>query len=309
MRVFVTGGHGFVGKWLRAHLEECGDEVDAPDESVDVTDAEHLGEAVSAWRPDAVYHLAALAHVGESWNDPAEVFRVNALGSLNLLEACRRCPSPPVVLLVGTAEVYGAVRPEELPLTESSPLRPATPYAVSKVAAEFLGLQAHLGYGLPVISVRAFNHVGPGQSPTFAVSALARRVVEAERSGSPTLRVGNLSARRDFTDVRDVVRAYRLLVEKGVPGTVYNVCSGRDVAIEDVARRLLDLAGLDLELSPDPSLQRPVDVPVLRGDASRLRSTTGWSPLIDIDDTLGEVLDDWRHELSRTAPFSVGASD
>lgn len=309
MRVFVTGGHGFVGRWLRAHLEECGDEVEAPDESVDVTDAERLLDAVSACRPDAVYHLAALTHVGESWSDPAEVFRVNALGTLNVLQACRKAGAAPVVLLVGTAEVYGAVGPEELPLSESSPLRPVTPYAASKVAAEYLGLQAHLGYGLPVVSVRAFNHVGPGQADAFAVSALARRVVEAERSGARSIPVGNLEARRDFTDVRDVVRAYRLLVDKGQPGCVYNVCSGRDVAIAEVAGRLLELAGAQLELRADPSLQRPVDVPVLRGDASRLASATGWRPQIALDDTLGDVLAHWRQELARPAASRLAASD
>jgi GDP-4-dehydro-6-deoxy-D-mannose reductase len=159
------------------------------------------------------------------------------------------------------------------------------------VAAEFLGLQAHLGHGLPVIRVRAFNHVGPGQGESFVVSALARRIVMAQQAGSATLAVGNLSPRRDFTDVRDVVRAYRLLIERGVPGEVYNVCSGRDVAIEDVVRRLLELAGADLELEVDQSLLRPVDVPVLRGDGGRLHAATGWEPAIPLDETLRDVLD------------------
>jgi GDP-4-dehydro-6-deoxy-D-mannose reductase len=238
--------------------------------------------------------LAAFTHVGQSWGEPQEVFRVNAGGTLNLLEAARRCPSPPRVLLTSSAEVYGAVKPEYLPLTEGSSLLPVSPYAASKVAAEFLGVQAHLGHGLPVIRARSFNHVGPGQAPSFAVSALAKRIVEAERAGGKELRVGNLRPRRDFTDVRDVVRAYRLLILRGEAGAVYNVCSGIDVAIEDVAHRLLAIAGSHLDLIADPSLERPADVPVLRGDSTLLRSATGWRPEIPLDATLRAVLDHWR---------------
>jgi GDP-4-dehydro-6-deoxy-D-mannose reductase len=197
----------------------------------------------------------------------------------------------PRVLVVSSAEVYGRVQPGDLPLTEDAPLRPVSPYAASKAAAELLAVQAHLGHGLPVVRARPFNHVGPGQSPTFAVAAFAHRIVEARRTGASTLHVGNLTPRRDLTDVRDVVRAYRLLIERGVPGEVYNVCSGRDVAIEDVVRRLLELAGADLELEVDQSLLRPVDVPVLRGDGGRLHAATGWEPAIPLDETLRDVLD------------------
>jgi GDP-4-dehydro-6-deoxy-D-mannose reductase len=198
------------------------------------------------------------------------------------------------VLLTSSAEVYGAVKPEHLPLGEASPLLPVSPYAASKVAAEFLGVQAHLGHGVPVIRARSFNHVGPGQSPLFAVSGLAKRIVEAERTGGKELPVGNLKPRRDFTDVRDVVRAYRLLILRGEAGAVYNVCSGTDVAIEDVARRLLALAESGLDLVVDPGLERPADVPVLRGDSTLLRSATGWRAEITLDATLREVLDYWR---------------
>jgi GDP-4-dehydro-6-deoxy-D-mannose reductase len=220
------------------------------------------------------------------------------VGTLNILEAARACAAPPRVLLTSSAEVYGAVAEDELPVGESTPLAPVTPYAASKVAAEYLGVQAHLAYGLPVIRVRPFNHVGPGQSVGFVVPALAARIAEAARVGDRTIPVGNLAARRDLTDVRDIVRAYRLLMEMGTPGEVYNVCSGRDVAISEVADRLLRLAGADLTLVADRQLMRPVDVPVVCGDPTRLHKTTGWQPEFDLDTTLRDVLDQWRQPVA-----------
>lgn len=291
MRAFVTGGHGFVGTWLRAHLEAAGDEVVAPLlHEVDILDAGAVAGALAEARPDAVYHLAGLAHVGRSWEDAERYFEVNAAGTLHLLEAARRLTAPPRVLLVSSAEVYGAVKPDELPLTEGSPLLPVSPYAASKAAAELLGVQAHLGRGLPVVRARPFNHVGPGQEPTFAAPAFARRIVEAQRAGARTLRVGNLAARRDLVDVRDVVRAYRLLVASGQPGAAYNVCSGRDVGMDELVRLLLDLSGASLEIEVDPELMRPADVPVLRGDPAKLRAATGWAPEIPLEQSLGDVL-------------------
>lgn len=294
MRAFVTGASGFVGTWLHAHLAECGDEVVAAHHDVDVTEPGAIADAIAGARPDAVYHLAGLAHVGRSWEQPAEYFRVNALGTVHVLEAARRCRPEPRVLVVSSAEVYGTVRPEQLPVAEDEPLRPVSPYAASKAAAEQVALQAHLGHGSPVVRARPFNHAGPGQAPSFVVPAFARRIVAARREGSGELRVGNLSAHRDLTDVRDVVRAYRLLVEHGEPGEAYNVCSGRAVSVEAVVRRMLALAGADLELREDPELLRPVDVPVLRGDPSRLRRATGWEPRVALDDTLRDVLDEAR---------------
>lgn len=300
MRAYVTGGRGFVARWLRRHLESEGDEVLGADAEVDVTDPAAITDALVEARPDAVYHLAAFTHVGRSWDEPARVFAINAAGTLNLLQAARACPSPPRVLLVASAEVYGQVKADELPLTEESPLAPVSPYAMSKVAAEFAGIQAHLGYGVPVIRARPFNHIGPGQSPEFVVSALARRLVEAARSGAPSITVGNLSARRDFTDVRDVVRAYRLLVAGGgQAGGVYNVCSGQDVSIAEVADKLVALsrgAGHHppVGLVADPALVRPVDIPVLRGDPRRLHMATGWEPAIGLDETLRDVLAHWQ---------------
>lgn len=297
MKALVTGGTGFVGGWLQEHLWACGDDVVAVGEEVEISDAEAVREAVAAARPDAIYHLAARAHVGDSWGDPVATVEVNTLGTLHVLEAARTLPSLPRILLVSSAEVYGVVGPDDLPVVEDRLLRPVTPYAASKAAAEDLGVQAWLGYGVPVIRARAFNHAGPGQAPTFLISALCRRVVEAERARSPEIAVGNLDPERDFTDVRDVVRAYRLLVEHGAPGEAYNVCSGRSVAVRDIVARIIEISGAGLRLREDPELLRPVEVPVLRGSNERLRSATGWSPEITLDDTLRDSLTWWRSHL------------
>jgi GDP-4-dehydro-6-deoxy-D-mannose reductase len=293
MRALITGGKGFVGHWLAAHLKDGGDEVAVIDLETDVADGAAVRRVMADVAPDAIYHLAAMTHVGESWDDPSRVLRVNVLGTAEVLAAARTLPASPRVLVVSSAEVYGVVRPEQLPLNEQTPAAPASPYAASKLAAEAVALQAWRGFDQPVLVVRPFNHIGPGQSPNFFVPALAKRIVEAKRSGAGSLSVGTLSTRRDFTDVRDVVGAYRLLVERGEPGTVYNVCSGRDVAMAEVAAQLLELAGTDLTFETDPALVRPVDVPVLRGDASLLRSTTGWEPTIPLATTLADVLSSW----------------
>lgn len=297
MRVFVTGGHGFVGTHLLAHLRELGDDVVAPDQhDVDLNDQAGLIAAMTRAQPEAVIHLAALAHVGESWADPARTFDVNAVGTLHLLEAARRVTPPPRVLLIGSAEVYGPVQPVDLPLTEDHRLYPVTPYAVSKVAAEYLGIQYHAGFGVPVVRARSFNHIGPGQAGRFVVADLAGRIADAIKNGDGgPLRVGNLTPRRDFTDVRDVVRSYRMLITHGVPGEAYNVCSGVDISIGTLAQRLLAVAEVDFAFEPDPALMRPVDVPVLVGDNSRLRSATGWKPQIALDDTLRDVLSPLLH--------------
>jgi GDP-4-dehydro-6-deoxy-D-mannose reductase len=293
MRALITGGKGFVGQWLAAHLKDHGDDVAVIDVETDVADGAAVRRVMTDVVPEVVYHLAALTHVGESWDDPSRVLRVNVLGTAEILAAARALQPGPRVLVVSSAEVYGIVRPEQLPLGEDMPTVPASPYAASKLAAEAVALQAWRGYGQPVIVVRPFNHIGPGQSPGFFVPALAKRIVEARRSGAGSLRVGTLTTRRDFTDVRDVVGAYRLLVEKGVPGEVYNVCSGRDVAMAEVAAQLLELAGAALTLETDPELVRPVDVPVLRGDGTRLYDVTGWRPVIPLATTLADVLASW----------------
>jgi GDP-4-dehydro-6-deoxy-D-mannose reductase len=294
MRAFVTGGHGFVGTWLRRYLEAEGDEVVAPGPEVDVTDAEALRRALQAARPDALYHLAAASHVGQSWEDPRETFRVNALGTLEVLSALRGLERSVRTLLVSSSEVYGPVPAEEQPIGEDRPLRPLSPYAASKAAAELVGVQAWLGYGQEVVVARPFNHVGPGQRDDFVVAALARRVAEAERAGAKEITVGNLEAVRDFTDVRDIVRAYRLLVVHGQSGVAYNVSSGVGRRIADVAGSLVAGADGQLSLVPDPALQRPSEVSVLVGSPTRLSAETGWTPQIPFEVTLADTLSYWR---------------
>jgi GDP-4-dehydro-6-deoxy-D-mannose reductase len=290
VKALVTGAGGFVGGHLGAHLaNDCDDEVTALDREVDVTDGPAIAEAVGSARPEAVYHLAALSHVGDSWADPAEVLRVNTVGTLHVLRACADAGVDRVVV-VGSAEQYGAVDEDALPISEDTPLRPRSPYAASKVAAEYVALQAFLGQGVGTIRVRAFNHTGPAQSPRFLVPALAKRIADAERDKDDEIAVGSLEPVRDLTDVRDVVRAYRLLAERGQPGEVYNVCSGTGVTVRDLAEQLIGRAERSLRLRIDPSLVRPVDVPFLIGDNSKLVGDTGWSPTIPLDRTLSEVL-------------------
>lgn len=303
MRAFVTGALGFVGRHLVAHLEASGDDVTTTDPSAggaDITDAEAIGAELAAARPEVVYHLAGWADVGGSWQHPVPAFRANAEGTLNVLSAARDAGVERVVA-VSSADVYGQAGPDEMPLTEDSPLRPSSPYAASKVAADYLGLQAWLGHQLGVMRVRAFNHLGPGQTDRFVASALASRIARAECDGGTTLTVGNLSARRDYTDVRDVVRAYRLLAEAGEPGEAYNVCSGVDLAVQDLVDQLLALSSADLTLEVDPDLFRPVDTPVLRGSHDKLTAATGWEPEVPIATTLSDLLDDWRQRLAREA--------
>ncbi len=294
MRVLVTGSKGFVAQWLLAHLEAIGDHITGLDAEVDITDAPALTDAITGAAPDAICHLAAQASVGASWKDQAATYAVNTFGALNVLEAARACNRPPRVLLISSSEVYGRVQSEDLPIREEQPFAPVSPYAASKAAAELIGLQAWLGGGLEVVRARPFNHTGPGQRPDFVVPALAKQVAALAASGSGVLETGNLEARRDLTDVRDVVRAYRLLLESGAPGEVYNVCRGEAVSIHEVARRLLALAGVDAEMVVDPARIRPVDLPELRGDPGRLLAATGWVPEIPLDDTLAAVLEYWR---------------
>ena len=295
MRSLITGGRGFVGTWLAEHLRDCGDDVVQIDQEVEITDPAALLTAVTDAAPEAIYHLAAMTHVGQSWDEPLRALEVNVMGTGALLAAARRCGTDPKILVTSSAEVYGAVTdPSLLPLTEEQPTSPLTPYAASKLAGEALCTQAWLGHGQRVVTVRPFNHIGPGQSPNFAVSALSKRIVDADRSGATEIPVGNLTARRDFTDVRDVVRSYRMLIESGAPGGIYNVCSGKDVAIQEIADRLLAQAGSSVKLVSDPSLMRPVEVPVLRGDPRHLMEATEWCPQLSLDQTLADVLAYWR---------------
>jgi GDP-4-dehydro-6-deoxy-D-mannose reductase len=293
MRVAVTGSSGFVGSHLVPYLRSHGDDVVTIDRTgtspVDVTDAAEVRRVLQSARPDAVYHLAALSHIGESWDAPETVFRINAVGALNVLRACIDA-GVERVLVAGSADVYGAVGREDLPLTEESPIRPVTPYGASKAAADVLALQTYLGDGLGTLRVRAFNHTGPGQGVSMLVPGLAQRIADAERTGGSKIKVGHLDVVRDLSDVRDVVRAYRLLVELGTPGEAYNVCSGRGVSVQEVADAMLAMSDAPLELLVDPELVRTVDVPRLVGSPARLCAATGWEPVIPLDETLRDVL-------------------
>jgi GDP-4-dehydro-6-deoxy-D-mannose reductase len=297
VKALVTGAQGFVGRHLVAYLDEEGDDVVGVDrEDLDVVRADEVSALVAAVRPEVIYHLAGDSDVGESWQHPVETFRANAEGTLNVLNASLDAGVERVVS-VSSADIYGRVTEEELPLTEDAPLRPVSPYAASKVAADYLALQSYLGHGLAAIRARPFNHIGPGQRASFVAPALAQRIARAEIEGNEEVPVGNLSPRRDFTDVRDVVRAYRLLALHGTPGEAYNVCRGEDIAVRDLAVRLVGLAHKPMRLVPDQSLQRPVDIPVLRGDSSKLRAATGWEPRIPLEDTLEDLLDEWRQRV------------
>lgn len=300
MRALVTGAGGFVGRHLLTHLDGSGDDVAATDRStdgLDITDAPSLLELMRRVRPEAVYHLAGASDVGGSWSTPQATFRANAEGTLNVLWAAREA-GVERVLTVGSADVYGKVSADDLPIDEDLPMRPVSPYAASKAAADHVALQAHLGFGQHVVRARPFNHLGPGQSDRFVAPALAGRIAANELSGETKVKVGNLSPRRDFTDVRDVVRAYRALVDRGRPGEVYNVCSGRAIAVQELADQFIEMATIPMELVPDPDLQRPVDIPVLRGDSTRLRRDTGWEPTIPLEVTLRDLLDDQRARVA-----------
>ncbi|HEX4864387.1 MAG TPA: GDP-mannose 4,6-dehydratase [Acidimicrobiales bacterium] len=301
MRVLVTGSKGFVGQWLIRHLEANGDEPVGLDAEVDITDAPAIAKAITGAAPEAICHLAAQASVGVSWADPAATYMVNTVGAVNVLAAGHACDTRPRVLLVSSSEVYGRVRPGDLPTREEAPFAPVSPYAASKAAAELAGLQAWLGQGLEVVRARPFNHTGPGQRTDFVVPALAMQVAEAVASGADALYTGNLEPKRDITDVRDVVRAYRLLLERGEPGEAYNVCSGVSVTIRDVAERLLRIAGLDLPVVVDEDRVRPVEIPELRGDPSKLREATGWRPEIGLDQTLADVVGYWKRPAASAA--------
>jgi GDP-4-dehydro-6-deoxy-D-mannose reductase len=298
VRALVTGAAGFVGRHLVAALQEAGDEVIPTDRQsgLDILDLQGLATLFAESRPEVVYHLAGQADVGGSWSSPVETFRVNAEGTLNVLLASVD-HGVERVLAVASADVYGQVPAHELPIDEDRPLRPHSPYGASKAAADLIALQTYLGRGLGVIRARPFNHLGPGQSDRFVASALASRIARNELEGLDELTVGDLTPRRDFTDVRDVVRAYRLLIERGEPGEAYNVCSGHDVAVQELADRLVARADRPMVLAPDRDLFRPVDTPVLRGDPTRLREATGWTPSITLDQTLADVLDDWRKRV------------
>lgn len=300
MRALVTGSLGFAGTHLCAHLREQGDEVIGVDrDDADLARAGAAQRVLAAHRPEVVYHLAGAADVGASWRDPIGTWEANATATLYLLEAARSL-GVRRVLVVSSADVYGVVREDELPLDEVSPLRPTSPYAASKLAAEQIARQAWLGHGLETVRVRAFNHIGPGQRPDFVASAIASAIAQNEQSGESEIPIGDLSPRRDFTDVRDVVRAYRLLMTSAEPGEVYCVCSGEAIAVQQLADTLVGMAELPMTLRTDPERLRPIDIPVLRGSNDRLREATGWRPTIPMEQTLADLLEESRLRVRAT---------
>jgi GDP-4-dehydro-6-deoxy-D-mannose reductase len=308
MRALITGSRGFVGRWLRRHLRSLGDEVVELPEGLDIRDR----AAVLSWWEregqdlEACYHLAAQASVAHSFEDPEATWEVNALGTVHVVEALARFSPQATLLYVSTSEVYGAPRPEELPVHEDAPLRPRSPYASSKVAAEAAALEGYFGRGLRVVVARPFNHLGPGQGPDFVVPSVLRRVREALADGSGTIVVGNLDARRDFADVREVVAAYRALVERGRAGGIYNVSTGRSYAIREVLELILEALPRRLEVVVDPSLLRPADIPELVGDPSRLAADTGVRLGRPLRSTLEELIS---VEVVPTSTPSGGGDD
>ncbi len=296
IRAFVTGGGGFAGRHLVRHLIELGGTVAAPPRAeVDLLDAAAVRSAVADARPDRVFHLGALASVGRSWQDARATLVGNVEMTLNVLEAVRTEAPEARIVHAGSGEIYG--RPERLPLDEDAPLRPQSPYATSKAASDLLAGQYADAHGLHVVRTRAFNHAGPGQSDDYVLGTLTRQVAEAEASGADevVLRTGNPDARRDFTDVRDVVRAYAAAVELE-PG-VYNVASGHTASVRELVELLASATDIRLRHELDPERIRPNDVPEVRGSAERLREATGWTPQLPLARTVADALDQWRVDL------------
>ncbi len=317
MRALVTGVSGFVGGHLAEHLTGMGDIVigisasgrwpagrEAIGRAVRIErfdliggDDSALADLIARKQPEAIYHLAAQANPQASVADPRGTWALNLGGTLTLLEAVKASGLKPRVVLVGTGVCYGNPPPEFLPVNESCPLRPNNPYAASKAAADLLGIQHYLAHGTDVVMARPFNHAGPGQSSSYVLAALARQVAEVEAGTKDRVEVGNLDVIRDFTDVRDVVRGYRLLALKGVAGEIYNLGTGRGTRIADTLEFLRSRATVPIEVFVDPARVRPVDQPLLIADASKLRAATGWEPVYPIEQTLADMLDDWRASL------------
>ncbi len=317
MHVLITGATGFVGTHLRTYLLEETDWQltgtafpDHPPEScdprercvsLDARERESVRSLLEEIRPDAIVHLAAQSHVPTAYSDPWGTLENNIRGQLNLLELCRTLELRPRFLVIGSGDEYGRAPAEALPLREEHPLRPENPYSVSKVAQDVLGYQYFISYDLPVVRVRPFNHVGPGQSPRFVLAAFAQQVARIEAGlQEPVLRVGNLSPARDFTDVRDVIRAYHLTLLRGEPGAVYNVCSGVPRTIQSLLDLLLEKAQVPITVERDPERYRPADVPILYGSVERLQVATSWQPEIPFEQTVQDVLDEWRNVVTQS---------
>lgn len=308
-RVLITGLGGFVGQHVGRLLAddrgrevfgsvmaaESGRDQPVPADHVLVCDLLDSGAVlglIDTVKPDQIYHIAGVAEVGGSWKNPRPAYKVNVLGQLNLLEAviasCPRCR----VLVVGSAGEYGVVREEDCPISEDHPLEPVDPYGVSKAAQDLMARQYFLGYGTDIVRTRSFNHIGPGQSAGFLVGRVARLVAEVDAGKrEPVAEFGDLSARRDFTDVRDVARAYQLLMNHGEAGEAYNVCSGKAVAVEKVVATALAMGEKRVELRIERGRERPAELPLLLGDNTKLRAATGWEPRIPLEQSVRDAVE------------------
>jgi GDP-4-dehydro-6-deoxy-D-mannose reductase len=317
MKCLITGITGFVGSHLADYLLSKGDiEVRgiarwrSQKENIkhlekkielyecDIKDMTSVHEVVKSFKPDRIFHLAAQSFVPASWSAPAETLSTNIIGEVNIFESVRDLKLDTIIQIAGSSEEYGLVHPEEVPISEKNPLRPLSPYGVSKVAQDLLGFQYFRSYGLKIVRTRAFNHTGPRRGEVFVCSNFAKQIVEIERKKKePVLNVGNLEAQRDFTDVRDVVKAYWLATEKCDPGEIYNICSGEPRTIQSILDTLLSFTEVKVEVKKDPSRMRPSDVPILKGDSSKFREKTGWKPEIPFEQTLKDTIEYWRERV------------
>lgn len=311
--VMITGAGGFVGGHLIAELERetqweiVGLEL-RPSSTrgrarmlvCDLQDRALVERTVARYRPDYIVHLAAQSYVPQALASPADTIVNNTVGQIYLAEACRAAGISPVFLVIGSAEAYGFAEPDEMPLDENQPFRPGNPYAVSKITQDMLGYQYFKTYGMKMVQLRPFNHFGPGQSDRFVLSSFARQIAQAERGRiEPTVLTGDLSSERDFCDVRDVVRGYRLALQSAQPGEAYNIGSGVARPVGSLLDMLIGMAEIPVEVRRDPARMRPSDVPVLVGDARKFREATGWQPEIPIERSLLDTLNYWRAELRR----------
>ncbi len=308
-KALITGINGFAGTHLNNLLVSQGYEIygsvkpdsEVPHDSnffpVDILDFEGLKTVIEKISPDYIFHLAALTSPAESFKNPSNTLTTNIAGQLNILEAVKQLQLIETrVLVVSSAEVYGAASGHDLPIDEDTPLKPLSPYAVSKIAQDYLGYQYFFSQNVKAIRVRPFNNIGPNQGPIFVVPSFARQIAEIEKGKKePILKVGNLEAKRDFTDVRDMVRAYQLILEKGEPGAVYNIGSGKSHRIQEILDIFLSLSDANIIVEKDPALMRPGDIPELLCDYSKMHDITGWRPEIDIHTTLRDTLDYWRN--------------
>ena len=267
-------------------------------EEADLLDAHSLYTVIDKIKPDYIFHLAAQSFVQSSWASPTQTLEVNIIGSAHLFEAVRKTGLPIAIQIACSSEEYGKVLPNEVPIKETNPLRPLSPYAVSKLAMDYLGYQYHESYGMRIIRTRGFNHTGPRRGDVFAESSFAKQIAEIEKGKrAPIVYVGNLEAKRDYTDVRDMARAYYLAVQKCVSGEVYNIATGKAWKIKDVLDLLISMAKVKVEIKPDPARMRPSDVEILIGDNSKFVAKTGWKPEIPFETTMADLLNYWRENV------------